>query len=117
MSSDDDPLGARASRPHKPWHSLANRSHFDQPGKEKDLSTKGHEERRRATKGLGEAREGSAKGRQGVKKKAQWILSRVLFVLLSTPGLLESRRLWFFCLSLQQFGRPAGRRLEGRQGQ
>ena len=37
------------------------------PGKGKKISTKGHEERRRATKGLEEAREGSAMGRQGEK--------------------------------------------------
>ena len=35
--------------------------------KGKNISTKGHEERRRATKGLEEAQEGSAKGRQGEK--------------------------------------------------
>ena len=38
------------------------------PGKGKKISTKGHEERRRATKALEEAREGSAKGRQGEKR-------------------------------------------------
>ena len=31
MSSDEDFLGARASRPHKAWHGLAYLSHFDQP--------------------------------------------------------------------------------------
>ena len=59
------PLGARASRPHKPWHSLANRSHFDQPGKEKDFSTKG----------LEEAREGPAKGRERGKISTKELLS------------------------------------------
>ena len=39
------------------------------PGKGKKKSTKGHEERRRATKGLEEAREGSAKGRAGGSAK------------------------------------------------
>ena len=32
MSWDDDFLGARASRPHKTWHSFAYLLHFDQPG-------------------------------------------------------------------------------------
>ena len=32
MSWDDDFLGARASRPHKSWHSFAYLPHFDQPG-------------------------------------------------------------------------------------
>ena len=32
MSWDDDFLGARASRPHKAWHSLACLPDFDQPG-------------------------------------------------------------------------------------
>ena len=32
---------------------------------QKKISTKGHEERRRATKGLEKAQEGSAKGREG----------------------------------------------------
>ena len=32
MSRDDDFLGARASRPHKAWHSFAYLPHFDQPG-------------------------------------------------------------------------------------
>ena len=32
MSWDDDYLGARASRPHKAWHSFAYLPHFDQPG-------------------------------------------------------------------------------------
>ena len=32
MSWDDDFLGARASRPHKAWHSFAYLPHFDQPG-------------------------------------------------------------------------------------
>ena len=31
MSSDEDFLGARASRPHKAWQGLAYLSHFDQP--------------------------------------------------------------------------------------
>ena len=30
---DDDFLGARASRPHKAWHSFACLPHFDQPGR------------------------------------------------------------------------------------
>ena len=34
---------------------------------QKKISTKGHEERRRATKGLEKAQEGSAKGREGGK--------------------------------------------------
>ena len=37
------------------------------PRKGKKISTKGHEERRRATKGLEKAQEGSAKGREGGK--------------------------------------------------
>ena len=32
MSRNGDPLGARASRPHKAWHSFACLRHFDQPG-------------------------------------------------------------------------------------
>ena len=32
MPWDDDFLGARASRPHKAWHSFAYLPHFDQPG-------------------------------------------------------------------------------------
>ena len=32
MSSDDAPLGARASRPHKAWHSLGHLPHWDQRG-------------------------------------------------------------------------------------
>ncbi len=32
MSWDDDFLGARASRPHKAWHSFACLADFDQPG-------------------------------------------------------------------------------------
>ncbi len=32
MSWDDDFLGARASRPHKAWHSFAYLPHIDQPG-------------------------------------------------------------------------------------
>ncbi len=32
MSRNDDLLGARASRPHKAWHSFACLRHFDQPG-------------------------------------------------------------------------------------
>ena len=32
ISGNDDPLGARASRPHKAWHSFAYLRHFDQPG-------------------------------------------------------------------------------------
>ena len=31
MSRNGDPLGARASRPHKAWHSFACLRHFDQP--------------------------------------------------------------------------------------
>ena len=32
MSRDDGPLGARASRPHKAWHSLNHLPHLDHPG-------------------------------------------------------------------------------------
>ena len=32
MSWDDDFLGARASRPHKAWHSYAYLRHFNKPG-------------------------------------------------------------------------------------
>ena len=32
MSWDDGFLGARASRPHKAWHSLGHLPHLDQPG-------------------------------------------------------------------------------------
>ena len=31
MSSDEDFLGARASRPHKAWHGLAYLRHLDRP--------------------------------------------------------------------------------------
>ena len=37
------------------------------PQRQKKISTKGHEGRRRATKGLEKAQEGSAKGRAGGK--------------------------------------------------
>ena len=38
MSWDDGFLGARASRPHKAWHSLGHLLHLDQPGTEPWLS-------------------------------------------------------------------------------
>ena len=38
MSWDDGCLGARASRPHQAWHSLAHLPHLDQPGMAPRLS-------------------------------------------------------------------------------
>ena len=51
--------------PGRSWRSCKARTRRRSTKRQKELSTKGHEERRRATKGLEDAREGPAKGRAG----------------------------------------------------